>query len=158
MKKNLKVKREDDEALVLRNQLARALADYDNLKKRVDRDKETFEKVANLRLVVKLLPVLDILRQAQIHTKDQGVAITIKEFEDALKAEGIEELKVKEGDEFNPDLQEVVEVVSGKENNVISEGNNISNVISEVVLSGWRFVDGPVIRHAKVKVSQKGEN
>lgn len=144
MKKNLKVKKEDGEALVLRNQLARALADYDNLKKRVDRDKETFEKVANLRLVVKLLPVLDILRQAQIHTKDQGVAITIKEFEDALKAEGIEELKVKEGDEFNPDLHEVVEVVSGKEN----------NIISEVVLSGWRFIEGPVIRHARVKVTQ----
>lgn len=148
MKKNPKVKKENGDALILKNQLARALADYDNLKRRVERDKETFEKVANLRLVIKLLPVLDILKQAQGHLKDQGVAITIKEFEDALKAEGVEEIKVVEGDEFNPDLHEVVEVVPGKDN----------NMISELVLSGWKFVNGPVIRHSKVKVTQKEEN
>lgn len=148
MKKTVKIKKENGEALVLRNQLARALADYDNLKRRVERDRDNFEKVANLRLVIKLLPVLDILRQAQGHLKDQGVAITIKEFEDALKIESVEELKVVPGEKFNPDLHEVVEVVPGKEN----------NMISEVVLPGWRFINGPIIRHAKVKVIQKGEN
>ena len=148
MKKTTKIKKKDGEELVLRNQLVRALADYDNLKRRVERDRETFEKVANLRLVIKLLPVLDILKQAQGHLKDQGVAITIKEFEDALKAEGVEELIVNPGDEFNPDLHEVVEVVPGKEN----------NIISELVLSGWKFINGPVVRHAKVKVTQKEEN
>ncbi|MBI4157764.1 nucleotide exchange factor GrpE, partial [Candidatus Woesebacteria bacterium] len=135
-------------AIQLRGQLARALADYQNLAKRVESEKAEFEKISNLRLVVKLLPVLDILKQAQIHLKDQGVAITIKEFEDALKQEGIEELKVSPGDEFDPDAHEVVEVVPGKDN----------NMISELVLSGWKFVNGPVIRHARVKVIQKGEN
>ena len=138
------VQKEVAETEELRNQLARALADYQNLVKRVESQKVQFEKISNLRLILRLLPVLDILRQAQIHTKDQGVAITIKEFEETLKDEGIEELKVKPGDKFDPDLHEVVEVVPGKEN----------NIISEVVLSGWRFVDGPVIRHARVKVSK----
>ena len=132
------------EVLILKNQLARALADYQNLVKRVEKEKEQFEKFSNLRLVLKLLPVLDILRQAQVHTKDPGIAITIKEFEEALKTEGIEEVNVKEGDKFDPEAHEVVEVVPGKDN----------NNISEVVLSGWRFTDGPVIRHAKVKVTQ----
>ena len=128
----------------LRNQLARALADYQNLVKRVEREKVEFEKFSNLKLILRLLPVLDILKQAQVHTKDAGVAITIKEFEEALKAEGIEELKAEKGAEFDPDLHEVVEVVSGKDN----------NIISEVVLSGYRFINGPVIRHARVKVEQ----
>ena len=132
------------EVLILKNQLARALADYQNLVKRVEKEKEQFEKFSNLKLILRLLPVLDILKQAQLHTKDAGVAITIKEFEDALKTEGIEELQIKPGDIFNPELHEVVEVVPGKDN----------NNISEVVLSGWRFTDGPVIRHAKVKVIQ----
>ena len=44
----------------LKAQLVRALADYDNLRKRVEREKEEFEKLANLKLVIRLLPVLDI--------------------------------------------------------------------------------------------------
>lgn len=129
----------------LRNQLARALADYDNLRKRVEREKEGFGKLANLRLVLKLLPVLDVLKRAQIHLKDQGVAMTIGQFEDALKQEGIEEIKTKVGDKFDPGLHEAIEVVPGKGD----------NMISEVSLTGWKFIDGPVIRHAKVKVSKK---
>ncbi len=140
-----KVVKPDEEKLALKNQLARALADYQNLVKRVEREKEEFIKISNLRLILRLLPVLDILKQAQVHTKDAGVAITIKEFEEALKEEGIEELRVNTADKFDPDLHEVVEVVPGKEN----------NIISEVVLPGWRFVSGPVIRHAKVKVEQR---
>lgn len=139
------VKKTEDQTLVLRDQLTRVLADYDNLRKRVEVDKKNFEKLANLRLVMKLLPVLDVLKKAQEHVKDAGIAVTIKEFEDALKQEGIEEIKVEVGSEFNPETQEVVEVVAGKDN----------NTISEVVLTGWRFINGPVVRHARVKVFTK---
>jgi len=138
-------KTDDGQTVVLRDQLARALADYDNLRKRVEREKEGFEKLANLRLTIKLLPVLDALKSAQDHLKDRGVAITIGQFEDALKQEGIEEIKVSVGDGFNPEVHEVIEVVPGKED----------NIISEVSLTGWKFIDGPVIRHAKVKVTRK---
>src|SRR3989344_7982238 len=143
-KSRSKPKAETIETNQLKNQLTRVLADYDNLRKRVESEKAQFEKFSNLRLILKLLPVLDILRQAQVHTKDPGIAITIKEFEEALKTEGIEEVNVKAGDRFDPEAHEVVEVVPGKDN----------NNISEVVLSGWSFTDGPVIRHAKVKVIQ----
>lgn len=135
-------KQNTDQTLILRDQLARVLADYDNLRKRVEQDKLNFEKIANLRLVIKLLPVLDVLKKAQEHIKDVGVAATIKEFEDALKQEGMEEIKVGVGSEFDPETQEVVEVVAGKDN----------NKVAEVVLSGWRFINGPIVRHARVKV------
>lgn len=131
----------------LKTQLARALADYDNLRKRVEREKEAFEKYANVKLTIRLLPVLDVLRQAQKHIGDPGIAITITQFEDALKGEGVEEIKVSPGDDFNPQLQEAIEVVD--------EGKGKAKV-KEVVLTGWRFTGGPVIRHARVKVSKKG--
>ncbi len=138
----------DGQALVLRDQLARVLADYDNLKKRVDVDKKNFEKLANLRLVLKLLPVLDVLKQAQKHLKDQGVEVTIKEFEEALKQEGIEEIKVELGNDFNPELMEVIEIVPEKDDAKIDK-------VAEILTSGYRFTDGPVVRHTKVKVFSK---
>lgn len=134
--------------LSLKNQLARALADYDNLRKRVEREKEDWEKLASLKLVLRLLPVLDNLRQAQNHLKDAGLAITIGEFENLLKDEGVEEVRPNKGDIFNHNLHEVIEVV---------ENCKEENKIEDVVLSGWRFREGPVIRHAKVKIGKKGE-
>jgi len=131
----------------IKAQLARALADYDNLVKRVEREKYEFEKKANLKLAIRLLPVLDILKQAQRHLGDPGIAITIAQFEDALKAEGIEEIKVAPGDNFDPQLHEAVEVVE--------EGKG-KGKIKEIVMTGWRFNEGSVIRHARVKVSKKG--
>ena len=131
----------------LKNQLARALADYDNLVKRVEREKYEFEKKANLKLAIRLLPVLDILKQAQKHLEDPGIAITIAQFEDALKSEDIEEIKVAPGDNFDPQLHEAVEVVE--------EGKG-KGKIKEIVMSGWKFDGGSVIRHARVKVSKKG--
>ncbi len=140
-------KKEEIQTVVLKTQLARALADYDNLRKRVEREKEDFEKYANVKLAIRLLPVLDVLRQAQKHIGDPGIAITITQFEDALKGEGIEEIEVVAGDDFNPQFQEAVEVVA--------EGKGKGKV-KEVVLTGWRFTGGPVIRHARVKVTKKG--
>lgn len=141
MKKTVQ-KQDQAGALELKSQLARALADYDNLRKRVEREKQDFETIANLKLVIKLLPVLDTLRRAQAHLKDGGLDITIKEFEDSLLLEGIEEIKVTKGDEFNPLLHEAIEVT----------GQGPKGKVSEVLASGWKFAQGPVIRHAQVKV------
>jgi len=140
-------KKDEIQTSVLKTQLARALADYDNLVKRVEREKQGFERYANVKLAIKLLPVLDVLREAQKHIGDPGIAMTIAQFEEALKGEGIEEIKVKAGDEFNPQLHEAIEV--------IEEGKGKGKV-KEVALTGWRFTGGPVIRHARVKVTKKG--
>jgi len=133
--------------LDLKNQLARALADYDNLRKRIEREKEDLEKLAGLKFILRLLPLLDNLRSAQNHLKDAGLAITIGEFENIIKEEGIEEIKPNKGDLFDHNLHEVIDVV---------ENSQEENKIEEVVLSGWKFRDGIVIRHAKVKVGKKG--
>jgi molecular chaperone GrpE (heat shock protein) len=85
-----------------------------------------------------------MLYGAQEHLNDSGLALTIKELEDTLKAEGIEKIEPKAGEEFSEELHEATEV--GKK-----EGLK-ENQIIECVMRGWKFISGQVIRHAKVKV------
>ena len=130
---------------LLKNQLARALADYDNLVKRVEREKGEVQKLISLRLILKLLTVLDGFESAQEHLKDRGLAISTIEFKKVLSEEGITEIRPKVGDEFDHNTMEAIEVVAGASD----------NIISEVVLVGWQHNDGMVVRHAKVKVTKK---
>ncbi len=132
----------NEEAEIVKSQLARALADYDNLVKRVERDRETIEKMVSLRLILKLLTVLDGLESAQEHLKDQGLAITIGEFKKVLSEEGLTEITPEVGEEFDENIMEVIEAVEGEE----------KGKVAELILAGWRFEDGTVVRHAKVKV------
>lgn len=139
-----------EETELLKNQLARALADYDNLIKRVEREKNDIEKLVSLRLILKLLSVLDGLESAQKHLKDAGLAISIAEFKKILSEEGLSEIRPKIGDEFNHETMEALEVVEGgDDNSSVGDGK-----IDELVLVGWKYSDGTVVRHAKVKVNK----
>lgn len=127
-------------------QLARALADYDNLRKRGEAEKEIWVKFSSERILTKLLPVLDMLESAQGHLKDSGLAISLGEFRKILQEERLEEIKPKPKDAFDHKIHEVVESIEG--------GKDRSGKIAETVLSGWKFAGGPVIRYAKVKVTK----
>lgn len=153
-KQEVKTKQEDKVHLELeglKTMLARALADYDNLNKRVAREREVLSKVASIGIVTKLLPVLDNLENAQAHLQDAGLAICVGEFKKVLNEEGLVEIYPKIGDKFDENTMEAIEVVTGERD----------NTISEVVLKGWKFGDlsaqtgGQVVRHAKVKVSKR---
>jgi len=141
------LKRKENEAEQLKNQLIRALADYDNLSKRIEKEKDEIFKFASINVINKLLPVFDMLVKVQTHLKDSGLAIAINEFKNIFKEEGIIEIEVKSGDTFDEKLHEATEVVLG---NGEQEGK-----VEEVVLSGWKFIDGSVIRHTRVKVYKR---
>lgn len=146
-----KVKNEEkinEEAEILKAQLLRTLADYDNLVKRVEREREILSKVASIGVLTKLMPVLDNLENAEKHLQDPGLAICIGEFKRVLNEEGLVEINPKVGDVFDENLMEAIEVTVGERD----------NVISEVMLTGWKFSDGKVVRHAKVKVSKIEKN
>jgi molecular chaperone GrpE len=146
--KKVKIKNTDkihEELETVKAMLVRALADYDNLSKRVDRERVELGKIVSVGVIVRLLPVLDNLESAQIHLKDQGLAISIGEFKRVLSEEGLNEIRPGLGDAFDENTMEAIEVTAGTSD----------NMISEVVLTGWKFTDGTVVRHAKVKVSKK---
>lgn len=126
----------------LKNQLVRSLADYDNLRRRTDEEKTQWIKFSSQSIIIRLLTVLDMLEKAQEHLKDQGLAIAVLEFKKMLNEDGVEEIVPKVGEEFNHELHEVIETVDGEN----------KNTISEVLVPGWKYKDGQVLRFAKVKV------
>ena len=78
----------------LTNKWKRALADYQNLEKRVNEEKGEFVKFSNALLINKLLTVLDSLEAAEKHLKDQGLTIAINQLRNILKDEGVEEINI----------------------------------------------------------------
>ena len=127
----------------LTNKWKRALADYQNLEKRTVARITDSAKYSAENIIIKLLPVLDTLKQAEKHIKDQGLALAISSFKDVLKSEGVEKVEVL-GKKFEPREMEAIEVqASDKEDEVIEE-----------LRPGYRLGE-KVIRVAQVKVSKK---
>ena len=102
----------------LTNKWKRALADYQNLEKRLASEKDEFVRFSNAALIVDLLTVLDYLEQASLHLKDEGLALAVKQFKAVLQNAGVEEISVHEK-KFDPKFMECVETVSGLENYVV---------------------------------------
>lgn len=145
--KKAKAPVQDNSVEILKAQLARALADYDNLQKRVDRERADWLKLSNARLILRLLSILDMLQDAAAHASDPGLAIIDKEFREVLKDEGVVEIDLKTGDKFDENLAEVIEVLETQE-------KSGDNTIAQVSQTGWQNMDGQVLRHAKVKVNK----
>ena len=87
--KKVQEQQENEKFENVENQLKRALADYQNLEKRVFEEKSSWIKAANKNLLLRLLPGLDSLLLAQKHTQDEGVIISVKHFLETLEQEGV---------------------------------------------------------------------
>ena len=142
IKKKVK-KEENNEVVELKAQLTRALADYDNLQKRVARESiEIYGKVKT-QFVLGILPAIEMLYSVQKHLNDPGLAMSISEFERVLKEELIEKIEPKVNDDFDENFHEAIDAVEDSEK---------AGKIAEVLNFGWRFSEGAVITHAKVRV------
>jgi molecular chaperone GrpE len=144
MKKKNEKKIEPEEN-ILENQLKRALADYQNLEKRVENEKSAWIRSANKDLVQKLLPVLDNLFLAQNHIQDEGLNLSIQKFIDVLAQEGVERIESK-GEIFDPNTMECVSVQEGEDDKVLDE-----------IRPGF-IMNGVVLRPAQVIVGSSKQN
>lgn len=131
-----------EEIKVLDDSWKRALADYQNLVKRNQNEKQEFVKFATANLVSGFIPALDILDLAAEHSGDQGIKMAVNGLHDALKNNGVVEIIPQLGDEFNPLYHTCIENMSGGQD----------NTVAEVVTKGYRIGEDFVIRPAKVKV------
>lgn len=138
-------KQENEEFKNLENQLKRALADYQNLEKRIAEEKSSWIKAANKDLLLKLLPGLDSLLLAQKHTQDSGIGLSIKHFLDILEQEGVRKIETI-GRDFDPNLMEAVSTAEGENGKIIEE-----------VRSGYTLF-GQVLRPAQVVVGSAKQN
>jgi len=128
----------------LEERLARSLADYSNLEKRIDSQRQLFVTLATTSILSKMVEVLDNFYLAQNHLNDTGLKMAIDKFDAVLKTEGLEEINPL-GLEFDPQSMECIETVEGKENFVI-----------EVKKLGYKL-NGHVIRPAQVSVGKTSD-
>lgn len=130
----------------------RARADFLNYKKEEMERISEILKYANEELILKILPILDNFEQAQKKLPEnlkndeyiKGLLQIKAQLQDFLKSQGVEEIKAL-GEKFDPNFQEVVEVVEtkGKE----------SGIIIEEIQKGYKL-SGKVIRPAKVRITK----
>ena len=153
-KKSQTDKKADDRVKQLEGHLAemedkykRALADYQNLMKQTQKERQEYIRFANQALINQLLPLLDNLELAAKHVDDPGLAMVVKQFHAALADTGTEIIMPEVGDRFDHDAHECVETIEGNEHQ--------QDTIAQVSQVGYKWVDGGVIRHAKVVVYQQ---
>ena len=144
-----KLKSEVDD---LQDQLLRKVAEFDNYKKRTEREAVTWIQNANEQLIIKLLPVLDDMERSLSHGKQEndsesfieGTELIYKKLLDVLDKEGLKPM-VSVGKDFDPEQHDALLQV---------EKNNIkSGKIIEEHLKGYLLND-KVIRHAQVIVAK----
>ncbi|QJB57322.1 nucleotide exchange factor GrpE [Pseudodesulfovibrio sp. zrk46] len=132
----------------------RALADAENVKKRLLRETEEMKKYAGESILADLLPILDNLDLALAHTDGLdaacnnfviGVDMTRKLFLDAVKNHGLVVVEAARGMEFNPEIHEAV--------GTAEEGDLDDNQITQVVQGGYTL-KGRLLRPAKVMVNK----
>lgn len=140
VKKSDDLKKQIDD---LANKWKRALADYQNLEKRVKAEKGDTVQFANRELVLKLLPLLDTFEKLEAHLRDEGLSLAVRQFRDILGKEGLEKIETL-GKDFDPAEMECVDVVSGDEENKVVEETR----------AGYRL-KGRLLRAALVKVTKK---
>lgn len=154
-KKEKKKGKKDAELETLKSQLdeksdllIRTAAEFDNYKKRTEREKASVAEFAKAGIIKKLLPILDnVDRAAQADKQSadyiKGIELIVKQFESLGGDLGIEEI-AKVGDTFNPSFHEAV---------MHTEDENFGeNVITQVLQKGYKIGD-TVIRPAMVAVA-----
>jgi molecular chaperone GrpE len=97
------------------NDMMRARADADNLRKRTARDIENAHKFGQERFITEMLPVKDSMdlgvaaaeTATDIATLREGMALTLKAFAQALEKLGVTEVN-PQGEKFNPELHQAI--------------------------------------------------
>ena len=137
----------------LKDKYARANADFENIKKRMQREKEQMIAFANEGFAKDLLDVIDTLEAAlNVEVEDEisakikeGVKKTLDLLLKKLKNHGVDVIEAKEGDEFNPDLHEAM---------FYAENENFkANELTQILQKGYKLRDR-ILRHTKVSVAK----
>lgn len=141
------IKVEEGQAEELKNQLARAMADLQNYKRRTEEEKAGFVKFANASLLKELLPIIDNLDRSITHLPEdlkesewtKGMLHIQHDLLKTLERLGIKKVKTV-GEKLNPKLHEGLMTGPGEKDLVVEEFE-----------AGYTLND-EVLKPAKVKV------
>jgi molecular chaperone GrpE len=135
----------------LQDRLLRRQAEFENYRRRQDRDRSDFLQYAGMEVVREILPVLDDFERAQkAETTDtsyrQGVELIYQRLVDTLKRIGLEPVESTVGQPFDPNLHQAVVRVETEE--------SPDNSIVDELQRGYNF-KGKLLRPAMVRVAVK---
>ncbi len=140
-----------DELREVKDRYMRTLADFDNFRKRSEREKADFFKYALTGTIRELLPILDNFDRAFDHAQagedfHTGVVLIYKQLSDVLQKSGIRVID-EAGVHFDPNIHEAV---------VREDDPSVpSHTVSQVMQKGY-FLHDRLIRPALVKVAVGG--
>ncbi len=136
----------------------RTHADFENTKKRLEREKLQAIEYSLEKFAQDLLPALDSLDmalaavskeeidpQAALEELKKGIELTIDQFIKAFNKNGIEVIEIEEGGEFNPHLHEALLQVE--------DADRKAGEIVQVIQKGYKYKER-ILRPAKVSVAK----
>lgn len=145
-----------DEIADLKNSLMRNMADAENLRKRLEREKTDAVRFANTSFAKSLLPTLDNFEHVMDHLSGQnennmkaildGIALCKKELLNAFEKQGIKQIETKPGDDFNHEYHQAMCEVDSKD--------QLPGQIVSVMQSGYVYNDR-LLRPVMVSVAKK---
>ena len=138
----------------LKDRYMRLLAEYDNFRRRTQKEKEEIYSAAVAEVVKEWLPLVDDIERAVASSENmdessvekvaEGIKLIGKQAGNVLGKLGVEEIEGKEGEAFDPNLHEAVMHVE--------DDNFGEQQIAQVFQKGYTC-KGKVIRHTVVKVA-----
>ncbi|WP_019967555.1 nucleotide exchange factor GrpE [Segatella maculosa] len=135
----------------LKDQLLRTIAEFDNFRKRTNKEKAELILNGGKKTITDILPVLDDFERALEDKSDDPVAIKegmqmiFNKFVKTLEGMGVKKIETNEAD-FNTDYHEAIAMVPGV-------GEDKKGKVIDCVQTGYTM-NNQVIRHAKVAVGQ----
>lgn len=129
----------------------RATADFQNFKRRTEKEKADIYKYAGEKVLVDLLPIVDNIERAMSHVPEEeqsgladGLRMIYKSLAALLDNHGVEAIEAV-GTPFDPELHNAVQMVPSDDHE--------PHVVMEEYQKGYRL-NGKVIRHSMVKVAE----
>ena len=151
-KKKKKKDKKDEEIENLTDRLKRQMAEFENFRKRTDKEKSQMFDMGARTIVEKILPVIDNFERglASVPEENQddpfvsGMQMVYKQLMTELEAAGVKAIECA-GEEFNPDFHNAVMQVESEELE--------SGTIAQELQKGYMYKDS-VVRHSMVSVVQ----
>ena len=143
--------KKDEKIEELTDKLTRQMAEFDNFRKRTEREKSQMYEVGAKDIIEKILPVVDsfergldaVKEEEKDHPFMQGMDKVYKQMMTTLAEIGVKPIEAV-GQEFNPDFHNAVMHV---EDDSFGE-----NIVAEEFQKGYMYRDS-VVRHSMVKVA-----
>ena len=141
----------EEQLVQQKDQYIRLYAEFENYKRRTQKEKLDFAQYANRNMMTSMLAILDDFERALKEISKsgdsenlKGIELIYNKFKNALIEKGLKSVEVKAGDDFNVDFHEAI-------THIPAPSDELKGKIVDVVETGYQLHD-KVIRFAKVVI------